>query len=919
MLTDNVPKKKVKARRVKPKPTPVKAPAGDVASSGGDYGMPEAKQGARTQKVRRDTAAVYADQPAARKQQILQNATSETGATVRKVHARRIKRNQELKESAAQKDTKGDADRQRTAAFLEAHSEILHPKPKGRGSLLATITAGTDLARKVAPIAAVAPFGAAKGVDKVTGSRIADFMADTVKNAPKDAAELVTTTPTSLVKLGDTAIHDPEKVPGILAQPYKDLIKDPLGTVRTHPVSTVLMLDPAVKVPGKIAGKGLRLAGQQTLERTPKTLPGTALKEKVPASRDAAVNVMQKRKDAKNPAPQMSVERPAKLKVSDVQRRVDEFYDYDRHKSAQQAAAVARKAKDQAKTQGAKRKERNRAAGEAAAQMQGSAPAKAASQVRFAREFGATHEVHRHSPAATPQIVKPKDAEHGSIYKTREDASLVAASIDADPKITWKPRVISVGSKFAVVPDTAAKRLQVHRTVGTSKAPTAILLRRGRANLTQAALPTSPKWLGGQVAEAGYRSVVQGAGPADWLRMRKVVKKMNAEKKGSGDELLMRVEGGHFGLTGPARDYASGTRTLADDLAHTDMARGAQRLTNAAAKPGVRHVRAGWRAYSRAVLGSINGVIERNTRIAMSGHIVQQGLLDNRVLSLSDKAIADAAQGLKATDAQVQLARELDRAYGKYSKFSPDRRQQLMHTTPFLPWYLNTVQFLTKVIPGDHPIHAALLASADQAEMEWRKGHGLSLYSDDRKPDWMLGGYPTKAGIIPVQKFLPFGIGTDLPGALAGLVVPQFATPILNAIGVDYKGDQLTHPGFKGQPFSPSEKGIRAILSAIEGQVPVARQAAVLSGLEDWVNKKDPTKAKSIRARLNSLVNPVAAIPNTDRGSGSPGGGTGGPLPPGVSQRELDALISEAQEAATAQPVISQREIDALIREQLGG
>src|SRR4051812_22956845 len=52
-----------KVRAVKPKRTVVKPPAGDVASSGGDYGMGEAKRAERSAPVKRAQRAVYDSQP----------------------------------------------------------------------------------------------------------------------------------------------------------------------------------------------------------------------------------------------------------------------------------------------------------------------------------------------------------------------------------------------------------------------------------------------------------------------------------------------------------------------------------------------------------------------------------------------------------------------------------------------------------------------------------------------------------------------------------------------------------------------------------------------------------------------------------------------------------------------------------------
>jgi hypothetical protein len=796
------------------------------------------------------------------------------------------------------KDTKGNDDRQIAAAYLAAHPEILHPpkKDKGGGSLIGAITAGADIAKKVAPIAAIAPYGAAKGLDAVTGSHVAKFMSDTAINTPKDAAELVTTTPTSLVKLGDTAIHHPEKVPGMLAQPYKDLAKDPLGTIRTHPISTVLMLDPAIKVPGRVVGRGLRAAGKQSLEHAPATLPATALKESRPASRDAVVNTVQKRKLKGKPAPEMT--------KAEVQRRVDEFHDFAQQKSQQIQASVHRTAVEQAKAL-----PKDQRAAHIQSHVDGArGGARKSIDQRFVKEFGSTYQ-------RTPQgvILKPKHATEGHLHATRADAQAVADAITANPKITWEPQVMPAGNKFGVVPKDAKIRLNKQRAVGTSPATMAKVMRRSRGALTQAVLPLSAKWLMGQGVEAAGRSVVAGAGPADLLRFNSVVKKLNAAKPGAGDELLMRVSGGQFGLTGTAREFATGKRSLADEFADTSL----ERLGNAATKVGstlpARAVKKGWGKYTNVMLDSVNGVLENTARKAMAGQAIKNAFGDRQVLtSLTDKALEEAAQGLRGTDAQVQLARAVDRMYGQYQKFSPDKRSLLLHWTPFLPWYLNTAKFLFKVLPGDHPIKTALLADVGIATEQWRKDHGLSLRGGVTKPAWMLGGYPAKRGVIPVGRFTPFGAGTDVPGAVASLTLPQLLGPIKNAGGVDWKWQQLKMPGYKGRPFSPSQKGVRALVTAVESQVPGVSQALKVSGVERrYVDHK--TGGDSAKTSITKILNPLSPVPNTGAAVTAAPSGKGGALPPGVSRRELDQLVRDAQRQAK-QPPVSQAEIDALLR-----
>jgi hypothetical protein len=124
-----------------------------------------------------------------------------------------------------------------------------------------------------------------------------------VGRSAKDAEEMAVTLPSSVAHLASTAVHHPEKVPGELAAPYKQLLKHPIETLNKHPLQTALMVAPAVRMPGRIAGKGLRIAGKQTLTRPAATLPGTAFKVTRTGSRDAIVRAVQSRTDRKHGAP----------------------------------------------------------------------------------------------------------------------------------------------------------------------------------------------------------------------------------------------------------------------------------------------------------------------------------------------------------------------------------------------------------------------------------------------------------------------------------------------------------------------------------------------------------------------------------------------------------------------------------------
>jgi hypothetical protein len=172
------------------------------------------------------------------------------------------------------------------------------------------------------------------------------------------------------------------------------------------------------------------------------------------------------------------------------------------------------------------------------------------------------------------------------------------------------------------------------------------------------------------------------------------------------------------------------------------------------------------------------------------------------VLKTSQRAIDQAAEGLRNTQAQVDLARAVDRAYGRYSKFNPAMRRALILYTPFVAWTFNAFEFLTGVLPRDHPALASLVASASQASEQWRKDHGLTPFEKGRVPDFLQGSIPLSGDAkLRISRYTPFRLAGDPLGTAAGSILPQASSMIAAAKGQDWTGRPLKDP--TGSPSIP--------------------------------------------------------------------------------------------------------------------
>jgi hypothetical protein len=643
-------------------------------------------------------------------------------------------------------------------------------------------------------------------------------------------------------------------------EPYKQLYKDPVKFASERPLTTFLMLRGGPAAIGRGAGAGaravarvpavgkaVRATGLHTLERPAATLPGTTLKQVRPGSRDLRKRVKELRQDKKNPEPTIGMTRRALpgRESTQLEKSVDMAFDANEQHRARAQASAHRKKHAELKQQGVKRDERKeiaqehvRLAGEGARQE---------GRRRIGRQFGSHWGVHK------GHVYKPTDAPEmgGKLHTSRADAEKVLEALQKDKNITWKPAIMHVEhvegqpDAWAVVPEQVKQRFERHEVVGTSPAVGAVNRRQLFKAFRTTVLPYSKRWLAGQAGEAAYRGAVQGAGPLDYVRARRVLKRMPKKDR---EELLGRtVQPAQFGITGPHPEFVRGEgRTLHEAYEKTPEAqvyatratkihRGLKKYVPPYAAANLLH-----KHFSKAVF-DINAKIEQGAKTAMLGHELKKGpLMDHRLVAISGKAMQDAADGLRNTSAQDAMAHQLQRAYGKYSAHSPAWREYIAHTTPFIPWFKNMVEFNISVMPKDHPIKSSLLASYHQADEDWRRRQNLTYHdTKDKKhvPDWLMGSYPVKGGgRVPVGKFGPFVPG-EYAGAVAGQFSPVMQTLAMNLAGVDWKGTEIKN--------ASQERliGIGA-LGAGTALVPGVGPATAVTGLgEKYVYGKKGAKA----------------------------------------------------------------------------
>jgi hypothetical protein len=243
--------------------------------------------------------------------------------------------------------------------------------------------------------------------------------------------------------------------------------------------------------------------------------------------------------------------------------------------------------------------------------------------------------------------------------------------------------------------------------------------------------------------------------------------------------------------------------------------------------------------------------------------------MQHRLAGLMDGALRDAAKDLQGTHNQVHVGRELDRMYGQYSKWSPEMRSTLLHWTPYLPWYRNSIHFMLGVLPKDHPLTTALLADLNATERDWREANDLGVGSDSNVPDWLLGSYPAPGGgYYRLGHYGPSGAFQNPAQSAADVVLPQLISPIKNLAGQDWKWQSMKDPTIP-------RRFLRAGWTGLEEHLPGFALAGELSGVTPRVidRKSDvPGIGERLRRKL-----PWTAVGGSTGGGGGGGGGVGMP------------------------------------------
>jgi GNAT superfamily N-acetyltransferase len=417
------------------------------------------------------------------------------------------------------------------------------------------------------------------------------------------------------------------------------------------------------------------------------------------------------------------------------------------------------------------------------------------------------------------------------------------------------PRQLNTGpnkGKFVLMPKLAADRLDEHNSY-LKQTPASAILQAVSGTFRRVVLPNSPKWLGNNYSEAALRGAINGIGPISSKEGKSVFGQLSPAQQKEWNHLVKSV--GHGGMQ---RQLLQEAPTWAEKFANTNSKY--ERFGNALSKfgqsPGPKTLGNLYNKWTDLVFSDLNGRMENSVHTAMAGKILRRHpLMSQKLVDLSQKAFKDpeGAATVEARNNLIALGREVDRMFGKYGKFSPFARRSIATWTPFIPWTLNAVHFITQHLPNDHPVALSLAASAHQAAQEWRNKHGLGYFIDGQVKPWMQGAIPGGNGShwMIFTQGTPFAVWGDPTGTIAKGFNPLGSTILANLSGRDWKGDPI-----KGA--NPGKNLETAILSFLESTTPIG-----------YALEKTTGGSGSVTTNLKNWAQPYHAIPAGKQKGGS--------------------------------------------------
>jgi hypothetical protein len=479
---------------------------------------------------------------------------------------------------------------------------------------------------------------------------------------------------------------------------------------------------------------------------------------------------------------------------------------------------------------------------------------------RYGDEASATQAAKRHNEAGGPiKFV---------VHHVGADQTLDAASPgirSSEPISAGEPHDFAETNKdvpkYTLLPEAVDSRIAEHDALAT-RGPTVGTVLTSQWRNT--ALFTSPRWFLGTPQENLIRAAFNDISPLSMFG------KGSAARAGKIAVQQWREAAADANLPAHIRQTAAANVALYEAGSQygslmSTMRRGEELPWAKTSVPGRATVGA-WEKW-KGGLGGVMRNMEHNIRQSMVGRQAiretgQFGRAWTKTVDQQDKVMRDWANGKVDPNEAAALTQRIFRMAGNWSHLTPDVKRAVQQWTPFGLWWKNSLGWVFKVLPQDHPIKLAIIAAAVAGDPK-NKGR-LS------QPGYLGGSFGTTlpfVGRVSAQPtyYSPFGIAAEPGQTMADMVEPQAGDVLAALKGQDpLTGDPVTMPdGSGGQRGLTSIEQAESVLGAVgAGFIPGARQGAQL--LEQGGKPLPTANLVSDVANRLGLIGPQT-LPGTKR------------------------------------------------------
>ncbi len=336
-------------------------------------------------------------------------------------------------------------------------------------------------------------------------------------------------------------------------------------------------------------------------------------------------------------------------------------------------------------------------------------------------------------------------------------------------------------------------------------------------------LPVSVRWLLGNVVDPQLRSAIAGLTPLDWV----VGQRLLAELRKYDPDEAKRVEtvlvgGTQYGAAGRLEIRRTSPDQWGESQVMTNLLRGWLALRTA---PVAKQLGNTYARYREFMFRNNSRWFERQPQIAALGKEARQRLRDVDAswrdgLRAGDGAYTDLAKGLTNTKTQVAYGRAIEQVFGKWNRLGRLEKDALGYYVPFGLWIRAAYSFVGITLPRHHPIKVAIGSAIEQMTEEDRIALGLSMFGEERLPDYHLGSIPISEDLyFRPQYMTSFGMFSDWTAQLSRSVLPQIDGVLAAFEGLDWRGEELVSKS--GEPLSQDEKVGLAIINLATTSLPL--------------------------------------------------------------------------------------------------